>query len=161
MRYTVMETVVRLLPMFVSGFLCNIIVGFMVAYIPLVWLLGAFFFYLQIYLYSPDNFTGVGATATTTSCLLFAIIDPSTTYWAYAFVATLTSTIGALVIFTTATLFNAKFALPHEQSMFGALFNTMTHVRLLHFPKMFGVTRVYDAAVRSGCRYHRINGGLQ
>ena len=39
-----MQTVVRLLPMFISGIVCNAIVGFMAAYIPIVWLLGAFFF---------------------------------------------------------------------------------------------------------------------
>ena len=131
MHYTVMETVVRLLPMFISGFLCNLVVGFTAAYIPLVWLLGALFSTLQKFMDSLDisHTTGAGATATTISCLLFAIIVPSTTYWSYAFFSTITSTMGALLVFTTATLFNAKLALPHEQSMFGALFNTMTHVR--------------------------------
>ena len=38
-----MQTVICLLPMFVSGLICNAIVGFMAAYIPIVWLLGAFF----------------------------------------------------------------------------------------------------------------------
>jgi hypothetical protein len=52
---------------------------------------------------------------------------------------------GALVVFTTATLFNAN---PHERGIFYALFNTMSHVRLLHFPSDFTVTRVYDAAAR-------------
>jgi hypothetical protein len=131
MHYTVMETVVRLLPMFISGFLCNLVVGFTAAYIPLVWLLGGLFskFHKSIYSFDIWHTTGAGATATTISCLLFAIIVPSTTYWAYAFFATITSTMGALLVFTTSTLFNAKLALPHEQSMFGALFNTMTHVR--------------------------------
>jgi hypothetical protein len=45
MHYTAMQTVVRLLPMFVSGLVCNAIVGFMAAYIPIVWLLGAFLFH--------------------------------------------------------------------------------------------------------------------
>ena len=43
MHYTAMQTVVRLLPMFVSGLVCNAFVGFMAAYIPIVWLLGTFF----------------------------------------------------------------------------------------------------------------------
>ena len=45
MHYTAMQTVVRLLPMFVSGIACNAIVGLMAAYIPIVWLLGKFFFH--------------------------------------------------------------------------------------------------------------------
>jgi hypothetical protein len=162
MRYAVMEAVIRLLPVFISGFLCNLIVGFTAAYIPLVWLLGALFSHLHKFLHSLDiEHTGAGAAATTISCLLFAIIVPSTTYWSYAFMASVTSTMGTLVVVTTATLFNAKFALPHEQSIFGALLNTMTHVRSLHSPKVFTVTRVYDAAARYRCRYYCIISGLQ
>jgi len=37
---------------------------------------------------------------------------------------------GADFVFSAGTLFIAKFALPHEQSVAGALFNTMTQVRL-------------------------------
>ena len=127
MHYIVMETVVRLLPMFISGFLCNLVVGFTAARILLVWLLGALF--SKLYSLDISNAAGAGATATTISCLLFAIIVPSTTYWAYAFMAIIASTMGSLV-FTTATLFNAKLALPHEQGMFGALINMMTYAFL-------------------------------
>ena len=165
MHYTVMETVIRLLPMFVSGFLSNLVVGFTAAYIPLVWLLGALFFKLRKFIDSLglSHTTGAGTTATTISCLLFAIIVPSAPYWTYAFAATSTSTMGALLVFTTATLFNAKLALPHEQSMFGALFHTMTHVRLLSYPKDFHCNLLMRnwSAARSGCRYHCINSGLQ
>jgi len=143
MHYTVMETVARLVPMFVSGFLSNLVVGFTAAYIPLVWLLGELFSKLRKSVDSLciSHTIGAGTTATTISCLLFAIIVPSTTYWAYAFFATITSTMGALLVFTTATLFNAKLALPHEQSMFGALFNTMAQVRLTYpNSKIFTVT---------------------
>jgi hypothetical protein len=76
----------------------------------------------------------VGAGATTTACLLFAIIVPSTTYWAYAFVASIASVMGADFVFSAGTLFIAKFALPHEQSVAGALFTTMTQVRKLEIP---------------------------
>jgi hypothetical protein len=47
---------------------------------------------------------------------------------------------GALVVFTTATLFNAKLSLPHERGILAAVFNTMTRVRLLHSPNDFTVT---------------------
>ena len=75
----------------------------------------------------------MGAGATTTACLLFAIIVPSTTYWAYAFVGSVASVMGADFVFSAGTLFIAKFALPHEQSVAGALFNTMTQVRSFKF----------------------------
>jgi hypothetical protein len=73
--------------------------------------------------------TGAGTGATTIACLLFAIIVPTATYWAYAFVATSLSVMGADLVYTAGTLFIAKFALPHEQSVAGAVFNTMTQVR--------------------------------
>jgi hypothetical protein len=84
----------------------------------------------------------VGAAATTIACLLFAIIVPSTTYWAYAFVASVASVMGADFVFSAGTLFIAKFALPHEQSVAGALFNTMTQVR---FTSSSPTRRVHDA----------------
>ena len=72
---------------------------------------------------------GAGTGATTIACLLFAIIVPTTTYWAYAFVSCSLSVMGADLIYTAGTLFIAKFALPQEQSVVGALFNTMIQVR--------------------------------
>ena len=52
-----MQNVVRVLPMFVSGLICNAFIGLMVAYIPLVWLVGPYvailsfsFFFFNIYL---------------------------------------------------------------------------------------------------------------
>ena len=50
-----MQNVVRVLPMFVSGLICNAFIGLMVAYIPLVWLVGpyvailSFFFFFSIF----------------------------------------------------------------------------------------------------------------
>ncbi|CAA7265687.1 unnamed protein product [Cyclocybe aegerita] len=110
MGYTAMQSVVRLLPMFVSGILCNAFVGLMAAHVPLVWLVGG------------------GAFATTVACLLFAVIIPETTYWAFAFPASFLSVMGADLVFSAGTLFIAKFSLPHEQSVAGALFNTMTQL---------------------------------
>ena len=40
MHYTAIESVVRFLPMSVSGFMCNIIVGLVAAHVPIVWLVG-------------------------------------------------------------------------------------------------------------------------
>lgn len=48
MAYTAVDTAIRLIPMFVSGIVCNLIVGFMAAHIPLVWILGALFLHAFI-----------------------------------------------------------------------------------------------------------------
>lgn len=41
--YGPMQVVLRLLPMFVSGLACNVFVGLMAAYVPIVWLVGVYF----------------------------------------------------------------------------------------------------------------------
>ncbi|PPQ78955.1 hypothetical protein CVT25_002284 [Psilocybe cyanescens] len=110
MGYSAMQTVVRLLPMFISGIACNVFVGLMAAHVTVIWLVA------------------IGAGATASACLLFAIIRPGTTYWAYAFNASYLSVMGADFVFSAGTLFIAKFSLPHEQSVSGALFNTMTQL---------------------------------
>ncbi|KAF9048977.1 major facilitator superfamily domain-containing protein [Panaeolus papilionaceus] len=110
MRFTATQTVVRLLPTFVSGLSCNMFVGIMAARVPVVWLCAG------------------GAFATTIASLLFAIIDPQATYWAHAFPSSILAVMGADLVFSAGTLFIAKFSLPHEQSVSGALFNTMTQL---------------------------------
>ncbi|KAF8181299.1 major facilitator superfamily domain-containing protein [Pholiota molesta] len=110
MAYNPMQTVVRLLPMFVSGLACNVFVGFMASHVPVIYLVAT------------------GSLATTIACLLFAVINPATTYWAFGFTASIISVMGADFVFSAGTLFIARVALPHEQSVAGALFNTMTQL---------------------------------
>lgn len=57
------------------------------------------------------------------------MVDPSETYWAYGLPSAILSVFGADFVFSAGTLFIAKVALPHEQSVAGALFQTMTQVR--------------------------------
>ncbi|KAF6746905.1 efflux protein [Ephemerocybe angulata] len=106
----VMQTVVRFLPMCVSGLLCNVLVGLTAAHIPVVYL------------------AAVGTAATGCASLLFALIDPEATYWAYGFPAAIISVMGADFVFSAGTLYVAKVSLPHEQSVTGAIFNTMTQL---------------------------------
>ncbi|KJA16450.1 hypothetical protein HYPSUDRAFT_147747 [Hypholoma sublateritium FD-334 SS-4] len=110
MQYNPMQTVIRLFPMFVSGVACNFFVGLMASRVPVV--------YLVV----------VGTLATSVACLLFAVINPAITYWAFGFTATVLSVMGADFVFSAGTLFIARVALPHEQSVAGALFNTMTQL---------------------------------
>jgi len=108
--YTPLGSVVRFVPAFVSGILCNAFVGLMAARISVVWILG------------------IGTLSTATACLLFALIIPNVTYWAFAFPAIYIGVLGADFVFSAGTLFIAKYALPHEQSVAGALFNTMVQL---------------------------------
>ena len=67
-----------------------------------------------------------GTLGSTTACLFFALIDPSAPYWAFGFPAAIVSVIGADFVYASGTLFIAKVSLEHEQSLAGALFQTMT-----------------------------------
>ncbi|KAK0453219.1 putative efflux transporter [Armillaria borealis] len=122
-------TVVRLLPQNVSGVICNFIVAFVAGRVPFIY------------------FMVSGMTLTSTASLLFALINPSTTYWAFGFPAAVLSVIGADFVFAAGTLFIAKVSLPHEQSVMGAVFQTMTQLGT-----SFGVTLstvVYDRVLRA------------
>ena len=104
------STMLRLLPMFVAGCLCNVIVALLVGRLPLVLLIVA------------------GTALTATANLLFAVIVRSAPYWAFGFPAAIVTVFGADFVFAAGTLFIAKISLPHEQSLAGALFQTMTQL---------------------------------
>ncbi|KAF5359653.1 hypothetical protein D9756_002891 [Leucocoprinus leucothites] len=105
-----LEVVVRLLPMFVAGVSCNAFVGVMAARLPMM------------------AITAMGTLGTASACILFALINPNATYWAFGFPATVLSVIGVDFVFSSGTLYIAKISLPHEQSLAAALFSTMTQL---------------------------------
>jgi len=70
----------------------------------------------------------LGTSLTACANLFFAVVKPSQTYWAYGLPSAILSVFGADFVFSAGTLFIAKVALPHEQSVAGALFQTMTQV---------------------------------
>ena len=78
-------------------------------------------------------FSGVGTLITSTGITLFTISKPSMSYWDLEFSAMWLSVLGVDFVFPSGSLFIAKFALPYEQSMAGALFTAMTQVRWLWF----------------------------
>ena len=127
-----MQTVVCFVPMFVCGILCNTFVGFVAAIVPLGWLVGPYTDTPSPFRFLP-GVSGVGSFATSMAILLFTLSKRSTIYWAFELPAIWLSVLGADFVFSAGSLFIAKFALPHEQRMAGALFNTMIQVRLLHF----------------------------
>jgi len=103
-------TMIRMLPMFVTGFTCNILIALFVGIIPANYLIVG------------------GCLIASIAPLLFAIIDPSKPYWPYGFPAAITSVVGADFVFATGTLYVAKLALQHEQSLAAALFQTVTQI---------------------------------
>ncbi|KAH7884855.1 major facilitator superfamily domain-containing protein [Phlebopus sp. FC_14] len=104
------HTMVRFIPMFVTGVLCNFFVALVVARMPLVFLIGG------------------GTLVTASACILFALINPSAPYWAFGFPSTVLVVFGADFVYSCGTIFIAKIAFPHEQSVAGALFQTMTQI---------------------------------
>lgn len=107
---TPVETMIRFIPMFIVGCLCNFFVAMVVAKLPLV------------------IFVVSGTLLTATAAILFALIDPSVTYWAFCFPSTVLIVFGADFVYSSGTIFIAKTSLPHEHSVAGALFQTMTQI---------------------------------
>ncbi|KAF9254732.1 MFS general substrate transporter [Marasmius fiardii PR-910] len=103
-------TMVRLIPMFITGIACNVLVAGVVGRVPLVVLLTA------------------GCLITSSAALLFALINPNAVYWAFGFPSAILAVVGADFIFPSGTIFVAKVSLPHEQSVAGAVFQGMTQL---------------------------------
>jgi len=113
--------------MFVVGVICNSIVGFMAARIPMIVIISVSSLdatRLRILIF----YLAMGTLGTAGACILFALINPRATYWAFGFPATVLSVFGVDFVFTAGTLYNAKISLPHEQSLAAALFQTMVQV---------------------------------
>ena len=71
---------------------------------------------------------GVGTLLTSFGNLFFALVKDGQSYWSYGFPSAVIIVFGADFVFSSGTLFIAKCALPHEQSVAGALFTVMTQV---------------------------------
>ncbi|KAF5385630.1 hypothetical protein D9757_003546 [Collybiopsis confluens] len=108
--YSPLRTVVRMVPMFVTGLLCNAFVALFVGHIAMTVLVAC------------------GTTLTGCACLLFAVINPNAPYWAFGFPSAIIAVIGADFVFACGTMYVAKQCLPHEQSVGGAVFQTMTQI---------------------------------
>ncbi|KAL4074935.1 major facilitator superfamily domain-containing protein [Scleroderma yunnanense] len=123
------QTMVRFLPMFFTGLLCNLFVAAVVARLPLV------VFFVS------------GTVLTACAAILFALINPSATYWAFGFPSTVLVVFGADFVYSAGTLCLAKFANHGEHSVVGALFQTMTQIG-----SAFGLTIttiVFNSVVQS------------
>ncbi|EIM85299.1 efflux transporter [Stereum hirsutum FP-91666 SS1] len=103
-------TMVRMLPMFITGVVCNGIIALIIGRVDVL--------YIIVF----------GTLLTSFSNVFFAMINPDAPYWAFGFPAAILSVFGADFVFAAGSLFIAKVSLPHEQSVAGALFQTMTQL---------------------------------
>ncbi|KAG1789251.1 major facilitator superfamily domain-containing protein [Suillus plorans] len=104
------DTMLRFIPMFVVGCLCNVLVAMFVGKLPLI------------------VFAVSGTLLTASAAVLFALIDPTVTYWAFGFPSAVLVVFGADFVYSSGTIFIAKIALPHERSVAGAMFQTMAQL---------------------------------
>jgi MFS family permease len=110
LHLTPTNTMIRFIPMFVMGIICNLFVAMVVSRLPLV-----------VFVVSGTVITGF-------ACVLFALIDTASPYWAFGFPSTVLVAFGADFVYAAGTLFISSIALPHEQSVAGGLFQTMTQL---------------------------------
>jgi hypothetical protein len=104
------HTMLRLLPMFASGMVGNLLIALTIGRFDLMYIVAS------------------GTLLTACADLLFAVIDPSAPYWAFGFPAACLTVLGADFTYASGTLFIAKVSDPHEQSVAGALFQAMTQI---------------------------------
>ncbi|KAH9000087.1 major facilitator superfamily domain-containing protein [Lactarius akahatsu] len=104
------HTMLRLLPMFASGTVANILIVLMIGRVDVMYIVAT------------------GTLLTGCADVLFAVIDPNAPYWAFGFPAACLIVLGVDFTFASGTLFIAKVSLPHEQSVAGALFQAMTQL---------------------------------
>ncbi len=127
--YTPVGTMIRLFPMFITGIICNFIIAVIIARVSVVWILG-----LSILIaadgkkYAHPHPLASGTLITACAAIFFAEIDPDATYWAYGFPSAIFSVVGADFVFAAGSIFVARIVEPHEQSLSGALFQTMYQV---------------------------------
>ncbi|KAI0060675.1 efflux transporter [Artomyces pyxidatus] len=109
-HYSPILTMIRILPIFFVGVTANVIIALTIGRVDVVYIIA------------------IGTLLTSAGNLLFAVIVPSAPYWAFGFPSAMIIVLGADFVFASGTLFIAKVCFPHEQSVAGALFQSMTQV---------------------------------
>ncbi|KAF9509219.1 hypothetical protein BS47DRAFT_1349456 [Hydnum rufescens UP504] len=92
-------SMLRMLPMSVTGVFCNVVVALAVAHVQGIILVA------------------LGCIMTGLAPLLFAVIKVNAPYWAFGFPSAILSVVGADFIFASGSIYVAKVSLPHEQSL--------------------------------------------
>ena len=135
LNLTPIHTMLRILPMFFSGVVANIIIALIIGRIDVVYIVGASFTSLihlmpgmTVSSFPPFIYSAVGTLLTGCANIYFALIDPSASYWASGFPSACLVVLGADFTFASGTMFISKISPPSEQSVAGALFQAMTQI---------------------------------
>jgi hypothetical protein len=123
----------RMMAMSITGVLCTFAVALVIGRVYLVNIVGELSQPLTCHV-TDTYFVVFGTVMTSSAGLLFALMNTSSTYWAFGFPAAVFSVFGADLVFAAGLIFVAQVSLPHEQSLAGALFQTMTQVSLSQAP---------------------------
>jgi hypothetical protein len=107
---TPMQTLPRMLPLFVVGIAAVVFIALMIGRVDVVYIVAT------------------GTLMTGCADLLFAVIEPSAPFWVFCFPSACLVALGADFTFAAGTLFVAKVSHPHEQSVAGALFGAMSQI---------------------------------
>ncbi|KZO95313.1 MFS general substrate transporter [Calocera viscosa TUFC12733] len=125
---TPIETMLRLLPMSAAGLAVNVVFMFIAAHV------------------TGQVIIIVGCIGTGLANLLFAVIKTDAIFWAFGFPAAVLSVWGCDFIMSGGSVFVAHVAMPHEQSLAGGVFNTVTQIGTAF--AMTITTIAYDRTVR-------------
>ncbi|KAF8479545.1 major facilitator superfamily domain-containing protein [Russula ochroleuca] len=110
LNLTPIQTMLRILPMFFSGVVANIIVALIIGRIDVIYIVA------------------VGTLLTGCANVYFAMIDPRASYWATGFPSACLVVLGADFTFASGTMFISKVSPPNEQSVAGGPFQAMTQI---------------------------------
>ncbi|KAK2466613.1 hypothetical protein APHAL10511_000871 [Amanita phalloides] len=103
-------TMLRFIPMFITGVILNVVVVLTIHRVSVIYLLG------------------LGTFVTGIAPIFLAVVIPSAPYWAFGFPSAVFAVFGADFVFAAGTIYVAKVVKPNEQSLSGALFQTMTQI---------------------------------
>ncbi|PBK86269.1 putative efflux transporter [Armillaria gallica] len=105
-----LATVTRLLPAYMTGVLYNVTATILLSRVPLVYLMVS------------------GNILNAIASLLFALINPASAYFAFGFPAAALAPAGAGFVYACTMIYVTKVVRPHEQSVVGAVVQTMTQL---------------------------------
>lgn len=105
-----LQTSLRFLPMVVTGTATNVLTGYLVKRVR------------------ADMLVMSGAAISAIAPLLMAVINPSWSYWACAFIAVACSPISADMLFTVAQLAITSVFPPETHGLAGGVFNTVANI---------------------------------
>jgi hypothetical protein len=133
LHLTPIHTMLRILPMFFSGILANVVIALIIGRIDVVYIVGALLasagpFDGLLDSFFAVYFAAVGTFLTGCASIYFAVMDPSAPYWAVGFPSACLVVLGADFTFASGTMFICKVSPPSEQSVAGGLFQAMTQI---------------------------------